>query len=162
MARIHTAFTAPINPADAPLKVTRAQVWEALKIKARAPTRFVPVIEHCEVVEEHAGGLTRVVQFKPGTGPPGKVTEVITFGDDVHAEFQMIDVGTVISNIVSDGEGESDLYLTFNFAWNFPDIHPGSAEETTKRAQLKEGAKGAVLQSLKEIRDLVQKGEVKA
>ena len=85
--KIHIAYTAPINPANAPFKLTRAQVWDGLKIKARNPLRFVPVIEKCEVVEEHATGLTRVVEFKPGTGPPGKLTEVITFGDDVHVRF---------------------------------------------------------------------------
>lgn len=74
----------------------------------------------------------------------------------------MLDVGTVISNTISDGDGESDLYLTFTFAWNFPDIHPGYPEEKVKREQLKDTAKEAVIMSINEVRDLVQRGEVKA
>ena len=73
----------------------------------------------------------------------------------------MIDVGTHITNIISDGEGESDLYLTFTFSWNFPEIKAGSDIETQKRKQFSEQAKEAVLMSITEIRELVQKGVLK-
>ena len=73
----------------------------------------------------------------------------------------MPEIGTVITNTVSDGDGESDLYLTFIFAWNFPEIHPGTPEEKAKREQLQGSAKEAVNHSVQELRELVQKGEIK-
>ena len=77
--KLYFAHTVPINPASATPKLTKEQVWEGLKLKARDPLRYVPAIAKCEVVEEHADGMTRVVEFKPGRGPPGKVTEVVTY-----------------------------------------------------------------------------------
>jgi hypothetical protein len=73
----------------------------------------------------------------------------------------MVDVGTRISNTISDGDGESDLYLTFTFVWNYPNIKPGSKEEAEKKSQFAGQAREAVLTSIKQIRDLVQKGVVK-
>jgi hypothetical protein len=81
--KICLSHTCPINPPDAPIKLTRAQVWEGIKLKARDPLKFVPIIAKCEVVEEHEEGLTRVVEFKTGTGPPGRITEVVTYAPDV-------------------------------------------------------------------------------
>ena len=82
--KFHIAVTRPINPPSAPSILTRAQVWQGLKIKARDPIRFVPAIASCEVVEENDAGLTRLVSLKPGSGgPPGKVTETVVFVDGV-------------------------------------------------------------------------------
>ena len=36
----------------------------------------------CEVTEERADGITRVIEFQPG-GPPGKITEVVQYVDGV-------------------------------------------------------------------------------
>lgn len=75
----------------------------------------------------------------------------------------MVDLGTFISNIISTGEGdESDLYLTFTFAWNFPDIQEGSSEAQARAAAMAGSAKEAVTHTLKQIRELAQKGELKA
>ena len=76
------AYTAPINPPSAAPTLTRAQVWEGLKLKARDPARFIPGVAACEVTEERADGITRVIQFQPG-GPPGKITEVVQYVDGV-------------------------------------------------------------------------------
>ena len=80
--RFNVAVTLPINPPSSPV-LTRAQVWKALKLKSRDPVRFLPVITSCKVLEENVGGLTRIVNFKPETGPPGDVTEVVTFYEGV-------------------------------------------------------------------------------
>lgn len=82
---IHIAHTAPINPPSATLKLTRAQVWSGLEKKARDPQRFVPAITECEVTDQHATGLTRIVSFKPGAGPSGnlKVKETVDFVKEV-------------------------------------------------------------------------------
>lgn len=160
--KINAAHTTPINPPGASPKLTRSQVWEGLKFKSRDPVRFVPVIQSCVVVEETAKGLTRKVHFKPGTGPQGEVTEVVTFIDGVRADFQMVGTETFISNIISTGDGESDLYLTFSFVWDMPNIQEGSDAAKEKQAQFENGAGAAVQQSVNEIRALVQAGELGA
>lgn len=179
--KICAAHSSPINPPGATPKLTRSQVWEGLKVKSRDPVRFVPVIQSCVVVEETAAGLTRKVHFKPGTGPQGEVTEVVTFFEGVRvrsrsrhpprhimtvlrphlqADFKMVGNDTVISNIISTGDGESDLYLTFSFVWDLPDIQEGTDAAKAKQEQFANGAGTAVQQSVKEIRALVQSGEL--
>lgn len=81
--KLDIAVTQPINPPPSSPALTRAQVWTGLKIKARDPVKFVPIISKCEVLHEDNAGLTRVVTFKPGSGPPGTVTEVITYVEGV-------------------------------------------------------------------------------
>ncbi|KAI0686646.1 hypothetical protein BC835DRAFT_451470 [Cytidiella melzeri] len=154
--KLSYAFTSPINPASASHKLTRAQVWAGLMHKSRDPLRFVPAIAECEVLEESAEGLTRMVTFKPGTGPPGRVKETVVFKREVRADFEMVGLGTTISNIISAGEGESDLYLTFTFNWNFPDIQEGTQEAVEKVQQLERMAKEAVMLTIKQIREMVR------
>ena len=74
----------------------------------------------------------------------------------------MIGRGTFISNIISDGSGESNLYLTFAFSWNFPDVQEGTSEATEMVQKLRKVADTAVIMSIDETRQLVQRGEIKA
>lgn len=74
----------------------------------------------------------------------------------------MVGTETFISNIISTGDGESDLYLTFSFVWDMPDIQEGSDAAKAKQAQFENGAGAAVQQSVNEIRALVQAGELGA
>lgn len=78
--KFNLAFTAPINPPSASPALSQGQVWAGLIRKCRKPQEIVPLFSNCEVLEESAEGLKRVVTFKPGMGPPsGKVTEIITY-----------------------------------------------------------------------------------
>ncbi len=178
--KFHSAHTAIVNPPSASPVITQEQLWQALQQKARDPLPFVPVIETCEVVKEDTGGLTRVVTFKPGTGPPGKITEVVVFSGQVkvvhfqgifsldltfpynnQADFYMEDIGTSISNIVSLGDGgDTDMYLTFTFTWNFPKIQEGSEEATTKAKQLTEMSKNAAAHTVKQVREMLKDGSL--
>ncbi|THG95472.1 hypothetical protein EW026_g6187 [Hermanssonia centrifuga] len=159
--KFHSAHTAIVNPPSASPVITQEQLWQALQQKARDPLPFVPVIETCEVVKEDTGGLTRVVTFKPGTGPPGKITEVVVFSGQVKADFYMEDIGTSISNIVSLGDGgDTDMYLTFTFTWNFPKIQEGSEEATTKAKQLTEMSKNAAAHTVKQVREMLKDGSL--
>ncbi|PSS36796.1 hypothetical protein PHLCEN_2v1340 [Hermanssonia centrifuga] len=155
--KFHSAHTAIVNPPSASPVITQEQLWKALQQKARDPLRFVPVIETCDVIKEDTGGLTRVVTFKPGTGPPGKITEVVVFAGQVKADFYMEDIGTSISNIISLGDGgDTDMYLTFTFTWNFPEIQEGSEEATTKAKQLTEVSKNAAAHTVKQVREMLK------
>lgn len=78
--KFNLAFTAPINPTSVTPILSHAQVWAGLVRKCRKPQDMVPVFSDCEVLEENESGLTRIVTFKPGMGPPaGKEKEVITY-----------------------------------------------------------------------------------
>lgn len=77
------------------------------------------------------------------------------------ADFQQIDHGSFISNIISDGKSESDLFLTFAFTWNFPDIQEETSEAAEKIQQVTQMAEASTTTTVNEIRDLVQKGVIK-
>lgn len=83
--QIQVAHTSPLNAPGAAPRLTRSQVWEGLKLKAREPMSFVPMIQSCEVLKESATELTRKVIFKdiPGPQPKGEVTEVVKFVEGV-------------------------------------------------------------------------------
>lgn len=68
----------------------------------------------------------------------------------------MVDVDNRISNIISSGDGESDLYLTFTFDLNVPDVQEGTVEAKDRQAQLQARAEEAVAASIVEIREMVK------
>ena len=72
----------------------------------------------------------------------------------------MADSRTVISNIISTGEDESDLYLTFTFEWNFPNIVEGSEEAAAQAKTLAGMAKEVVPHTIDEIRAMVKDGTI--
>ncbi|PSS36797.1 hypothetical protein PHLCEN_2v1341 [Hermanssonia centrifuga] len=156
--KFYAAHTTIVNPPSASPKITREQLWAALKQKSRDPIRFVPVIETCEVIKEDAFGLTRVVQFKPGTGPPGKVTEVVTFTEGVKADFFTPDNGTTVSNIISFGEDDSELYLTFAFNMNFPQFEEGSEQADAQTKKLWQSSQGAAARTVDQLREMLEEG----
>lgn len=180
--KFHLATTKAINPPSASPVLTNEQVFAGLKIKARDPAKFVPVITTCEVVKEDDTGLTRVVSFKPGTGPPGKITELVTYSGTVkvsedaslslprigeshdiyalQADFYTPDTGTAVSNIISTGENEADLYLTFTFSWNFAEITEGTEEAAAKAKTLAQMAQQVVPHTIEQIRTLVREGAI--
>ncbi|GAA94353.1 uncharacterized protein L969DRAFT_53097 [Mixia osmundae IAM 14324] len=154
-------YTSPINPAGAEPKLSVSQVWKGLVQKCRAPQAFVPAISECEILSEDDNGLKRMVTFQAGFGPPaGKVEEHITFQHELRADFLMVGKGSQISNIITPGSGESDLYLTYTFSFNEPTIEPGTPEAEAKLKQYTEQAKGVVPRSVDEIRDMVKQGKI--
>lgn len=184
--QIQVAHTSPLNAPGATPKLTRSQVWEGLKLKAREPMSFVPMIQSCEVLKESATELTRKVIFKdiPGPQPKGEVTEVVKFVEGVRvrraflgavflyplivihscglqADFEMLGLGTSVANIISSGDGESDLYLTFIFSQTFPDTPEGKAAAAAQ-SQVATGASSVVKHSVDQIRALVKEGKLGA
>lgn len=79
MVTINVAYTAPVNSASAPSKLTPSQLWTALERKSRHGQDFVPAIASTEVIEELSSTrLKRKVVFKPLDGMPGSVVEDVT------------------------------------------------------------------------------------
>lgn len=72
----------------------------------------------------------------------------------------MTETGTAISNIVSVGEDETDLYLTFTFAWNVPEVAEGTEEAATKTKAMTQVARQVVPDTIEQIRLLVKDGTI--
>ncbi len=186
MVRILQCQTFPINPPGAQPALSVEQIWEVLKIKSSSPHRFIPAITSSNVLEENEAGLTREVKFKEGMGPGGPVVEDITFSkpwkvlivaailsfsneNNSESRLNVFQVdfqargpnASFISNIVSQGKDETELYLTFYFEWTYPDIQEGSEEEKKTVAQLLAMAKGVVQETIDVGRKMVKEGEVK-
>lgn len=80
MVVVKVSRTAAINPPGVSPVLTVDQLWQGMVIKAREPQEFVALMEGCEVLEERENGLTRLVIFKEGWGPPsGKAEEEVSF-----------------------------------------------------------------------------------
>lgn len=71
MTTINFAYTIPF-PKDS--KITQEQAFNGLRIKARDPTKFVPIIVECQVLEERPDGLKRKITMKNGKVLVGDVT----------------------------------------------------------------------------------------
>jgi hypothetical protein len=52
MLATNFAASRRINPAGASFKLTEAQVWKGLEIKARDPTKFIPSVTSSEVTKD--------------------------------------------------------------------------------------------------------------
>lgn len=63
MTTINFAYTVPF-PKDS--KITQEQAFNALRIKAREPTKFVPIIVESHVLEEKPNGLKRKSTMRNG------------------------------------------------------------------------------------------------
>ncbi|KAH9840565.1 uncharacterized protein C8Q71DRAFT_740049 [Rhodofomes roseus] len=155
------AVTRPVNNTDEPLRLTKEQVYAGLKVKARDPIRFVAVIEHCNVLNEHTTGLLREVQFK---NKPESVHENVEYFPSEQVTFTMFHPKTGeqlahITNLIStlpDGE----LLLTFAFAWgpNGP-LDEGAEAEKEEKEREKLGFE-TIEHTLVVIRDLVKSKDI--
>jgi len=161
MVSLTTAYTAPINPQGVTPVLTRATVFAGLRRKVRKAQEFVPVIISCEVLSEDGNTVIREVEFKDGTGPPGKVKEVCAEFDPTKVDFQQTD-GTTISNIISDGPSgqPEDLFMTYSFEWKHPNVEEGSAEVEELLEKHKKTAKMAVDMTIETVRRMAKEGSL--
>lgn len=71
--------------------------------------------------------------------------------------FQSVGSPSRVLNIVSTGS-DGELYLTFTFEWNYPEIAAGSEEELVKQKQYQSTAPNGVNGTLAAIRKMTQEG----
>ena len=89
---IKVSRTAIINPPGVSPVLTVDQLWQGMVIKARKPQEFVKLMESCKVLKEDETGLTRVVTFKNGWGPPGgKAEEEIKYYAPMRVSQQLLE-----------------------------------------------------------------------
>ena len=132
MVVIHLAYTTIVNPPGAQAILSHAQVWAGLERKARLPQDFVPVVETCEIHSETDNVITATVFFKADSAVAHARTirEVCTLSPPCRMDYAMED-GSTATNIISMGKGatgDNELFLTFIFAWEHPQLVQGSDE----------------------------------
>lgn len=73
-------------------------------------------------------------------------------------DFEMVDLGSAFANIISSGDGESDLYLTYTVSENLPHLQEGDPEAIEKTKAMEGLTVGAVKMSIEHIREAVVEG----
>lgn len=161
MVVLYQSQTLPINPQGVEPVLSTSQLWEVLVLKCRKPELFIAAMSGSRVLEETETFIKRTVIFKEGMGPPGGIaTEDITLRKPWKADFKNLDSGAFISNIVSQGQNETDLYLSFYFEWPFPNIEAGSKEEKETSDRLWKMAKETVQHTIDHARSMVKEGKL--
>ena len=79
---------------------------------------------------------------------------------ETQADFLNLDSGAFISNLVSQGKDETDLYLTFYFEWNYPNIKEGSREEKETSHTLWGMAEKTVQHTIDYARNMAKEGKL--
>ncbi|KAB5531214.1 hypothetical protein GE09DRAFT_1146254 [Coniochaeta sp. 2T2.1] len=168
MVTFNLSYTAPINPPDTDVILTKSQIWTCMQQKVRRAEQFVSAIEKTEVLSESVSGgvvlLQRRLTFAPGGHPAGArhAEETCKFYEPCRVDFLAAD-GSVVTNVVSLGPSgrEDDLHYTYVFEWRHPGVEAGS-EAAARQAEADwKVAKIAVNSTIKTIRRLVKEGVVK-
>ncbi|CAN7328551.1 AtaL-like protein [Caulobacter sp. LjRoot300] len=158
---IYSTATIPVNPEGEP-RLTRAQAWAGLELKARDARLFLPpgLCTRCDVVEESAshfvrdatiGGvdLREIVALEPQS----KVTFFQAAGPRE---------GAIVNELFEDEAGA--LQLRFYCYLGLRGKKPNGPEEQAEQAQFDgdTGYRAALLSTLKRTRELVAEGQLQA
>jgi hypothetical protein len=121
---IFVSHALPVNVPDEP-RLTPANVWDGLVLKANNALPFVPSMTYCEVTRRHSDTVfDRDIDFRGQ-----RFTERITLEAPHRVIFTRI-AGPVLGTIANEVEGEDDdLALRFSFALVVTGVPGGSAEE---------------------------------
>src|SRR5487761_887336 len=121
---IFVSHALPVNVPDEP-KLTPANVWDGLVLKANNALPFVPAMTYCEVTRRHSDTVfDRDIDFRGQ-----RFTERITLEAPHRVVFTRI-AGPVRGTIANEIEGpEDDLRLRFSFALVVAGVEGGSAAE---------------------------------
>jgi hypothetical protein len=160
------AYTAPINPSSADLKLTIPQIWRGLERKIRAGQDFVggallstDIISESQ--DEQGRPITvREVVFRDGNR---RVRETCIAFEPMKVEFHQPD-GSKVQNVISQGAGEEgvDLYMTYTFEWLHPECEGENGKqelEAKKQKEVKIG-KMAVEETIRTMRQMVKDGKI--
>ena len=122
---IFVSHALPVNVPDEP-RLTPANVWDGLVLKANNALPFVPAMTYCEVTRRHSDTVfDRDIDFRGQ-----RFTERITLEAPYRVTFTRIAgpvLGTIANEIESTDDG--DLTLRFSFALVIHGVAGGSAEE---------------------------------
>ena len=121
---IFVSHALPANEAGEP-KLSRADVWDGLVLKANNALPFVPSMTYCEVTDRISDTVfDRDIDFRGE-----RFTERITMEEPHRVTFTRI-AGPVLGTIANEIEGDGDdLQLRFSFALVVTGVGGGSAQE---------------------------------
>ncbi len=156
---IYSTATVPVNP-DGQTKLTRAQAWAGLQLKARDARLFLPpgLCTRCDLVEE---SKTHIVREATIAGQ--ELREIITFEDSGKITFFQATgprEGAIINELFEDEAGV--LQLRFYCYLGLRGKAPNGPEEKAEQAQFDSdsGYKAALLSTLKRTRELLTEGKL--
>src|SRR5271167_3776225 len=126
---IFVSHALPVNVPDEP-RLTPADVWDGLVLKANNALPFVPSMTYCEVTRRHSDTVfDRDIALSMGQGRGQRFTERITLEAPHRVTFTRI-AGPVLGTIANEVEVSDDgLALRFSFALVIMGVTGGSAEE---------------------------------
>ncbi|MGK3961637.1 SRPBCC family protein [Sorangium sp. So ce118] len=156
---IYSTATVPVNP-EGETKLTRAQAWEGLVLKARDARLFLPpgLCTRCDVVEESASHIVR-----EATIAGDDLREIITFEPQSKVTFFQATgprEGAIINELFEDADGT--LQLRFYCYLGLRGKAPNGPEEQAEQEWMngEKGYKGALLSTLKRTRELLAEGRL--
>jgi hypothetical protein len=156
---IYSTATVAVNP-EGETKLTRAQVWAGLELKARDAREFLPpgLCTRCDVVEESATHFVR-----KATIAGADLREVITLEPESKVTFFQATgprEGAIINELFEGADGT--LQLRFYCYLGLRGKAPNGPEEQAEQAQFDsdKGYKAALLSTLKRTRELLAEGRL--
>jgi hypothetical protein len=156
---IYSTATVPVNPAGE-IKLTRAQVWQGLVLKARDARLFLPagLCTRCDVVEESTTHFVR-----EATIAGADLREIITLEPESKVTFFQVTgprEGAIVNELFEDKAG--NLQLRFYCYIGLRGKEPGGPEEQAEQAQFDsdKGYKAALLSTLERTRKLFADGKL--
>jgi Acetylaranotin biosynthesis cluster protein L len=154
---IFVSHALPVNVPDEP-RLTPANVWDGLVLKATNALPFVPAMTYCEVTHRHSDTVfDRDIDFRGQ-----RFTERITLEAPHRVTFTRI-AGPVLGTIANEIETiDDDLALRFSFALVVIGVAGGSAEEQAYADSMTGDYLQAVAATLNAMRRLAEGAEVPA
>lgn len=154
---IYSTATVPVNSRGEP-RLTRAQAWAGLVLKARDARLFLPpnLCTRCEVVEESATHIVR-----EATIAGADLREIIVFEPEHKVTFFQSSgprEGAIVNELFVDASGE--LQLRFYGYLGLRGKTPGGPEEQAEQVQLdgEQGYRSALVSTLERTRELLAQG----
>ncbi|TPL02439.1 MULTISPECIES: SRPBCC family protein [unclassified Mesorhizobium] len=154
---IYSTATVPVNPEGA-ARLTRAQAWAGLELKARDAREFLPpgLCTRCDVVEESATHFVR-----EATIAGADLREIITLEPESKVTFFQATgprEGAIVNELLEGADGT--LHLRFYCYLGLRGKEPNGPEEQAEQAQFdgEQGYKAALLSTLKRTRELLMEG----
>lgn len=156
---IYSTAAVPVNPAGE-TRLTRAQVWKGLELKARDARLFLPpgLCTRCEVTEESTTHFVR-----EATIAGANLREIITLEPESKVTFFQATgprEGAIVNALFEDDAGE--LQLKFYCYLGLRDKTPNGPEEQAEQAQFDsdKGYRAALLSTLQRTRELLAEGRL--
>src|SRR6202166_5141345 len=148
---IFVSHALPVNVPDEP-RLTPANVWDGLVLKANNALPFVPAMTYCEVTRRHSDTVfDRDIDFRGA-----RFTERITLEKPHRVTFTRI-AGPVLGTIANEIEGpDDDLALRFSFALVVTGVEGGSVAEQEYAESMTSDYLKAVAATLNAMRRLAE------